>query len=70
MKMTFLGSFGMIQIWHALCNGSFPRQKSTELFSFIGTEVFRKKKNPKTKSKAFLVQKSEGIIYSQLKCKT
>lgn len=69
MKMTFLGSLGMIQIWHALWNFSFPRQKSTELTSFTGTEMFRKK-SKNIKSKPFLVQNSKRIIYSQPKIKS
>lgn len=69
MQMTSLGSLGMIQIWHALRNCSFPRQKSTEPSSFTGTKMFRKNyKN--IKSKPFLVQNSKGIIYSQTKSKS
>lgn len=62
MKLTFLGSLGMIQIWHALWNCSFPKQKSTELSSFIGTKMFRKKiQNHKIQTLSSLKFKSNNL---------
>lgn len=45
---------------------SFPRQKSTELSSFTGTKLFRKNIH----SKAFLIQNSTRVIYSQPKSRS
>lgn len=64
--MTFLGSLGMIQIWHALRNCSFPRQKSTELFPSLELQCLEKKSKP-MKFKPIQVQNSKGIICSQAK---